>query len=109
MLTQTYTGLWSKYRPAILKMMINAEEQPQVYHLSEHEFHAFNNSKRGAYTFKLQIQNGKAVSGLKDSIVAQSLWEILQQSPKATELVSNSDFHFSMNREFILQVEKKND
>jgi hypothetical protein len=106
MLTRTYTGLWSKYRPAILKMMVDASVQPQKYQLSHHEFQAANNGKKGPFSFSLALANGRPVTGLKDSLVAQDLWEILQMSRKASELISESSFQFSLDRQFVLHIEK---
>ena len=108
MLTKIYTGLWSKYKPAILKMMLDADIEPQTYQLSNHEFIAFNSGKKTVFAFDLQVANGRAVSGLKDSLIAQDLWEILQMSRKASELVSTSGYRFSMDRQFVLHVQKSN-
>lgn len=108
MLTKVYTGLWSKYKPAILKMMIDADLGSQRYQLLQHEFHAFSNGKKGAFTFALEVSKGRAVNGLKDSPVAQDLWEILQLSRKASELIADAVFHFSMDRQFVLHVQKGN-
>jgi hypothetical protein len=108
MLTKTYTPIWSKYRPAILKMMINSQQEPQTYQLSNHEFKAMDPNKKGGYTFSLEISDGKAINGLKDSIVAQDLWQILQLSPKASELISGATFQFSMDKQFILHIQKIN-
>jgi hypothetical protein len=106
MLTKTYTPIWSKYRPAILKMMIDAANEPQSYQLSNHEFKALSANKKGGFTFTLQVAEGRAVSGLRDCLVAQDLWEILQLSPKASELISSSKFEFSLDKQFVLHVQK---
>jgi hypothetical protein len=108
MLTKTFTPVWSKYRPAILKMMIDSENEPQTYQLSNHEFKALNPSKKGGYTFSLEVSGGKAISGLKDSVVAQDLWEILQLSRKASELISTTTFQIFMDKQFILHVQRVN-
>ena len=103
-----YTPVWSKYRPAILRMMIDATRDPQSYQLSNHEFKALNPKQKGGYTFELEVAQGKAVSGLKNSVVARDLWEILQLSPKASELISNSQYQFSMDKQFKLHVNNVN-
>jgi hypothetical protein len=108
MLVRTYTPVWSKYRPAILKMMIDSQNEPQSYQLSNHEFKALSGNKKSGYTFTLNVSGGRAVGGLKDSEVAQDLWEVLQISKKATELIAEAAFQFSMDRQFILHVEKVN-
>ena len=103
---RTYTGLRSKYRPAILRLMLDAETEPQQYKLSNHEFHALNNGKKGTFTFTLELSNGKATKGFKESLVAQDLVEILQGSKKATELISASTFQFSLDKQFVLHIQK---
>ena len=107
MLMKTYAGLWNKYRPAILKMMVEASEDPRFYQLSSHEFHqAFNNQKNGVYTFALEVAEGRVVSGVKESLVAQDLWEMLKLSPKASELIASSTFQISMDKKFMLRVSR---
>src|SRR5688572_5524706 len=106
MLTKTYTPVWSKYRPAILKMMVDSEKEPQTYQLSNHEFKALSPNKKGSYTFLLQVSAGRAINGLKDSLLAQDLWEILQLSRKASELIASGKFQFSMDKDFVLHIQK---
>ncbi|MGC3944382.1 MAG: hypothetical protein QM762_07675 [Chryseolinea sp.] len=106
MTTRTYTGLWSKYRPAILRLMLDAATTPQKYQLSHHEFEALNNGKKGTFTFLLELSNGKPVKGLKESLVAQDLLEILQMSRKASELISDSAYQFSLDKQFVLHIQK---
>jgi len=108
-MTKTYTPVWSKYRPAILKMMVDSANTPQSYQLSNHEFKALSPNKKGAYTFQLQVSGGKAINGLKDSLLAQDLWEILQLSRKATELIATGKFQFSMDKDFVLHIQKLSD
>jgi len=108
MMARTYTPVWSKYRPAILKMMIDSMNEPQSYQLSNHEFKALNPKQKGGYTFDLQVSGGRAINGLKESVIAQDLWEILQLSPKASELILTSTYKFSMDKQFILHVNKVN-
>ena len=40
-----YAPLWNKYRPAILRMMLDAEAEPQQYKLTQHEFKAMDEKK----------------------------------------------------------------
>jgi hypothetical protein len=56
----------------------------------------------------LEVSGGKAISGLKDSVVAQDLWEILQLSRKASELISTTTFQIFMDKQFILHVQRVN-
>jgi hypothetical protein len=108
MLLRTYTPVWHKYRPAILKMMIDSAAEPQQYKLSDHEFRALNPKQKGGYTFTLQVAKNKLANNIKDYPVAQDLWEVLQLSPKASELIAVDGYEFSMDKQFILHVTKLN-
>lgn len=109
MLTKVYAGLWNKYRPAILRMMVDADGEPQRYQLSAHEFVAFNNGKKATFNFSMDVSNGKVISGMKDSPVAQDLWEVLSYSPKASELLSSAaTYRFTLDKQCVLLVQKNN-
>lgn len=101
-----YTPVWHKYRPAILRLMLNAQEEPQQYALSAHEFQALNPRQKGGYHFNLTVAKGKAVNNIKDSFVAQSLLHILQLSKKATELMDEGSYEITLDKGFVLRVQK---
>ncbi len=101
-----YTPLWSKYRPAILKMMSAAAEGAQEYRLYGHEFKAFS-KKEKTFAFLLEAQNGRAINNVKKSQVAQDLLHVLQQSPTAQELLGHDAYEFSLDKNFILRVNRK--
>ena len=105
MLTRTYTPIWHKYRPVILKMMIDSKVEPKEYQLSAHEFKALSLRPKGGCSFTLQVANGKVQNNIRDVEVAQDLWEILQLSPKASELIGSSSYQFSMDKNYRLRVE----
>jgi hypothetical protein len=102
----TYAPVWHKYRPAILKMMMESTNAPQQYKLSDHEFRAMNPRQKGGYSFCLTVDNSKVVSGLKDSAVAQDLWEVLKLSPKGSSLISDGSYEFSLDKGFVLRITK---
>jgi hypothetical protein len=106
MLIRTYSPVWNKYRPAILKLMIDALEKPQQYKLLENEFRALNAKQKGGYAFTLQVGNSRVLNNIKDSPVAQDLLEVLQVSKKATELMSEGSYEFIMDKQFMLHVTK---
>lgn len=86
--------------------MIESSKENQTYQLSQHEFKQLNPKQKGGFTFKLEVSNGKAKAGLKDNMLAQDLWDILQFSPKATELMAQSEFEIAMDKNFVLHVQK---
>ena len=102
-----YTSLWNKYRPVILKLMSAAATEPQQYKLFSHEFKAIGEKVKKGYTFQLQAANGKALNNIKGSTVAQDLLQVLQQSKTATQLMTEATFELSMDKHFVLQVNRK--
>jgi len=105
MTNQGYASLWHKYRPAILQLMLAAEEGPQEYKFFKHEFKALNPKEKG-YAFTLEAHQGKAVNDIKKSGVAKDLLNVLSESPKASELMDGNIYEFTMDKQFILSVTK---
>ena len=100
----TYTPVWNKYRPAIIRMLIDSSTGTQEYKLSGHEFVALSGNKKLGYTFTLQVAKSKAVNNIKESAVAKDLLATLQSSPKAAELTDASTFEISLDKQFVLRV-----
>jgi hypothetical protein len=109
MLLRTYTPIWHKYRPVILKMMVDSKQEPKVYQLSAHEFKAMDTRKKGSFAFTLQVANGRIKNNIKDIPVAQDLWDVLQLSPKANQLLQESGYQFEMDKNYMLRIEVLND
>lgn len=101
-----YTPLWNKYRPAIIRMMVDSFDTPQEYKLFAHEFKAVNARPKGGYNFVLKVSKGKAINNIRDSVIAQELLEILQLSRKASELLDEAPYQIEMDKQFILHVSK---
>lgn len=101
---RTYTPLWNKYRPAILKMMVDAANSPQEYKLYGHEFRAMDDKKKSGFDFVLQLSKGRAINDIKKSTIAQDLLNVLQNSRKAVELADADRYEFAMDRKFVLKV-----
>lgn len=100
-----YTSLWNKYRPSILKMMIDAGTEPQQYKFYVHEFKALKPTEK-SYSFNLQVSGGKADNPTKMPTIARELLMVLQYSKKATELMTGQTYQFKLDRNFLLHVTK---
>lgn len=105
--SQIYTYVWSKYRPAILHVMKACLEGTQKYKFSDHEFRCLNPKQKGGYAFTLSVSRGKAVNNIKTSMPAQGLLLILQQSRTACELSEASTYEFIFDRYFTLHVTRQ--
>lgn len=102
-----YFSLWNKYRPVILKMMTDSENGPQQYKLFSHEFKAVGQKERTGFSFMLEASAGKAVNNIKASMVAICLLQVLQQSKRASELMNAAVYELSMDKHFVLHVNRK--
>jgi len=87
--------------------MSDAATEPQQYKLFSHEFKAVGEKVKKGYTFSLHAANGKAINNIKGSTVAQDLLQVLQQSKTATQLMTEATFELSMDKHFVLQVNRK--
>ena len=101
-----YNSIWNKYRPAILRMMLDAANEPQQYQLYAHEFHALSDRKRSRYSFTLRVSRGKAINNIRDSVIAHDLLNVLQLSRKATELMESDPYEIVLDGKFMLHINK---
>lgn len=103
-----YSTLWNKYRPVILQLMSAAVENgPQHYKLFPHEFKAVGQKEKSGFSFVLEASNGKALNNIKTSTVAKNLLQVLQQSRRASELMSEAPYELSMDKQFVFHVTRK--
>jgi hypothetical protein len=102
-----YSSLWNKYRPVILKLMLDAEKDPQQYKLSGHEFKAVGQKEKAGFSFSLEVSKGKAIKKIKDSSVARDLLAVLQQSQKASQLMNEAIYELTLDKQFVFHVTRK--
>ncbi|HMV08738.1 MAG TPA: hypothetical protein PK325_12160 [Cyclobacteriaceae bacterium] len=101
--TSPYSPLWNKYRPAIVKMMIEAPNGTQTYRLFAHEVKALDPKSRSS-KFTLRIENSKSIVNPKDSVIASDLFHALTLSNRASGLMQQHTFEFTLDRDFTLSV-----
>jgi hypothetical protein len=101
--TSPYAPLWNKYRPALLKLMVDAKTAPQEYQLFAHEVRSLA-PKGKSLGFTMRVQHNKPLTKIKDSIIASDLLHALTLSKKATELMEQDAYEFTLSRDFKLHV-----
>lgn len=102
-----YSYLWNKYRPVVLKLMKDASKKPQQYKFLKHEFNDINPREKGGHSFEMELSNGRPNSAMKASMVAQSLFAVLDQSMTAMDLAQGAIYEFSMDKQYNLEVTLK--
>ncbi len=104
MSTQKYAHFWKKYRPAILRLMVDSIEEPQEYRFTKHEFDDANPKKTGGYSFTLKVHSGRALAKTGNEAAATDLFMMLQRSEKGVELTRDYIFQFALSTDFVLKV-----
>jgi hypothetical protein len=107
--SRTYSFVWQKYRPAILKMMIDSHESPQQYQFSKHEIKGINPNERGGHSFTLRVHKARSVNDIRSSPIAKDLLSVLQNSRKASELAEAATYEFKLDKHFVLHVMKESE
>jgi hypothetical protein len=101
-----YRYIWHKYRPVILRLMVDAANCPQQYSFSDHEFTQIAPKNRTSLAFILYLHRLKALNNIKSSPLAHGLLEILKESQTAARLTQSSVFEFILDKHFVLHVER---
>lgn len=99
-----YSYLWNKYRPMVLKLMKDAADGPQEYKFLKHEFHDINPKEKGGHSFSMELANGRPSKEVKTSMVAKSLFAVLDQSNKAMELAAGMTYGFTLDKQYLLHI-----
>ncbi len=105
-MSNNFISLWQKYRPAILKLMVDSLAGPQKYRFLYHEFQNEKPNQRN-YTFTLRLFKNRAINNIKDSVVARDLLVVLKQSNKVSELTELVEFEFILDKDFILHIKQE--
>lgn len=101
-----YHHIWHKYRPAILKLMVDAKEDAQQYPFSDHEFKRVSPKNKGKLSFILYVHRSKALNNIKTSPLAIALLEVLQQSKTAAALTGDATYEFLLDDHFVLHIRR---
>ncbi|MEP2026399.1 MAG: hypothetical protein ABJH98_08315 [Reichenbachiella sp.] len=102
-----YSYLWNKYRPMVLKLMKDAANEPQQYKFLKHEFHDINPKEKGGHSFSMELSNGRPSKEVKTSMVAKSLFAVLDQSMTAVDLSQGATYEFAMDKQYNLVITLK--
>ncbi|MBX2896656.1 MAG: hypothetical protein KF763_14520 [Cyclobacteriaceae bacterium] len=105
-LTDEYASIWNKYRPAILRCMVDCDTGPQQYQFYQHEFKALNPKEKGSYAFTLLIAAARPQKLAKESRLAHQLFSMISQSKRGSELLAAADYNFELSKNLLLTVSK---
>ena len=99
-------SIWHKYRPVILRLMVNARDASQRYLFSNCDFKTVVPTSRSSLAFILYFHRSKALNNIKTSSLAQALLGILKQSKTAIRLSEDSTYELMLDEHFMFHVRK---
>lgn len=102
--TGKYAHVWSKYKPVMVKMMVDAPEGEQSYQLSNHEFIDVNPKRVTGYSFDVEVSKGRVLVEPKNNLLIADLMYILRRSERAIGLMETNKFRFALSKEFKLTI-----
>jgi hypothetical protein len=104
MTERKFDSIWRKYRPAILRLMVDAAVAPQTYKFASHEFTRLERNTKKDYSFALTMLKSKSVNSIRASEIAHDLLHVLQDSKTATELSQSKAYEFVLDKKYVLHV-----
>jgi hypothetical protein len=102
-----YAPFWSKYRPAILKMMQASPNEWQQYQFMKHELSAVEKKPRGGFNFRMVISMSRATIDSRDSEIAKDLVNMLQMSQTGAALIAANRYEVILDKNQVLRINKQ--
>lgn len=103
-----YAPFWSKYRPAILKMMVQANlNESQQYQFMKHELMAIEQKPKGGFNFRLVVSMNKPTRDSSDSELAKDLLNMLRLSQTGLALMSNNQYEIVLDKAQVLRISRQ--
>lgn len=99
-----YTQVWSKYVPVIKILLKRSLNGNQVLNLNATDFERAGAARKSGYKFQIQFHNGRVNNIISASPLASELASLLLQESTVKDLLSQHDYHISMNPKFQLDI-----
>ena len=102
-----YAGFWSKYRPAVLKLMQGTFDEVQQYQFMKHELSSIEKKPKGGFEFRMVIFNSKATRDTTDSEIAADLLDMLKLSQTGSTLIAANRYEIILDKKQLLRVSRQ--
>ena|SRR5829696_6038440 len=99
-----FTNVWVKYLPVlriVLKRSLIAE---QKFALNAPDFVRAGYNRKSGYKFLIKLKDGRLNNVIVDMPVASSLVSTLMDDSVMKEMITENEFHISMNTKFELTI-----
>ena len=102
-----YAPFWSKYRPAILKMMRADINEWQEYRFMKHELSAIDQKPKGGFNFRLVISMNKLTRDSTNSDLAKDFLNMLRSSQTGLALMSTNNYEIILDKTQMLRISRQ--
>lgn len=102
-----YAPFWSKYRPAILKMMQADLNEWQQYQFMKHELVAIDQKPKGGFNFRLVVSMNKPTRDSSDSDIAKDFLNMLRLSQTGLALMSTNRYEIILDKDQLLRISRQ--
>ncbi len=102
-----YAQFWSKYRPAVLRMMHASVDEWQQYQFMKHELSSIEKKPIGGFEFRLVISKSKATGDTTDSEIARDLLNMLQLSQTGSSLIASNRYEITLDKKQTLRISRR--
>jgi hypothetical protein len=102
-----YQRVWSKYMPLIILKLRTAvsKNEPQELTIDKYDFENAAIRKNGAYSFKLELKDGRAINNTASAALSRDFALALNESQVMKDMIRMGHFKFSMGNKFILTIQ----
>ena len=91
-----------------LKSAINKNES-QVLNLDKYDFENAAIKKNAAYSFNLEMKDGRAINNTASAALARDFVLALNENQTIKDMTRSGHFKFSMGNKFVLTIQMKQD
>ncbi len=100
-----FTQTWKKYLPVIVILLKRSASGVQTLNMNHTDFERAAGGRKIKYSFsRLQLNNGRINSAVKQLPLAKELAVLIQEDELSRNILPGQNFEFSMSNEFLLTI-----
>ena len=100
-----FSLIWKKYLPVIIILLKRVKDTEQTLPMNVSDFERASGGKKVKFSFsKLEINNGKLNTQIKNPEIATDLAQVLIAHSKAFEVLTDLKLNFSLTNDCVLTI-----
>lgn len=99
-----FTGVWSRYLPAIRILIKKAITAEQVITINQSDVERAVGIKKSGYRFSINFIDGRPDQLYSNNDIAQAFISALAEDETIKEYLANNNYIFSFNSKYQLQI-----